>query len=72
MGDRYWVTLFSPKCEQVDEAYFAPTCGFSEWKCTCGYVFNLEAETGITYEDASRKEEMQVMLDQMENKYGKG
>lgn len=65
MGDRYFVTLVCPSCEQVDEAYYAPTCGFTEWNCTCGHVFDLEAETGITYEDASNRKELEVMIDRM-------
>lgn len=54
MGDRYFLQLTCPKCSFFDDdVYYAPTCGFVDWKCKCGHVVDLEKHTGITYEDAS-------------------
>jgi len=54
MGDRYFLTVICPKCGHVDdEVYYAPTCGFVDWKCPCGHVVDLGELTGISYEDAS-------------------
>lgn len=55
MGDRYILEMECKKCGyEDDDVYYAPTCGFVEWKCPkCKYVVDLEKYTGITYEDAS-------------------
>ena len=43
MGDRYILTVVCPACQhKQDEVYYAPTCGFKDWKCSCGHVVNLE------------------------------
>jgi len=55
MGDRYIITVKCPTCEHVDnDVYFAPTCGFTNWKCPkCKCLVDLYEETGMTYEDCS-------------------
>lgn len=55
MGDRYILEIICPKCKFFDdEVYYAPTCGFTKWRCdVCGYTIDLEDYTGISYEDAS-------------------
>ena len=59
MGDRYFLTVVCPKCGYCgDEVYFAPTCGFVDWKCKCGNVIDLVELTGITAEMASNKAEI--------------
>jgi len=59
MGDRYFLTMTCPKCGLIDlDVYFAPTCGFTEWKCKCGHSVDLVEFTGITPEMASNKVEI--------------
>jgi len=55
MGDRYIITEKCPKCGAIEnDIYFAPTCGFTTWKCkACGEEIDLCKQTGITAEDAS-------------------
>ena len=54
MGDRYILEIVCPKCGDIDNnVYFAPTCGFEDWMCKCGFNVDLYSYTGITYEDAS-------------------
>ena len=66
MGDRYLVPIECPGCQVRDEAYYAPTCGFVTWVCvTCGAKVDLEKLTGITYEDASNREEIQTLVDEI-------
>ncbi len=64
MGDRYFLSIVCPKCGNKDEkVYFAPTCGFVEWKCPkCGFMVDLVEKTGITAEMASNKEEIAAMI----------
>lgn len=66
MGDRYFLSIKCPECGHEDgDVYYAPTCGFTEWKCKCGYVVDLEAHTGISFEDASNKDEMQSAINKL-------
>lgn len=67
MGDRYFLEMTCSKCKFVDnDVYFAPTCGFSKWKCPdCGEVVNLEKFTGITKEAASNKEEIREIMNKI-------
>ena len=55
MGDRYILIMECPICANFDDDVpFAPTCGFTEWKCDiCGHTIDLCKFTGISYEDAS-------------------
>jgi len=55
MGDRYILEIVCSNCNtKDDDVYFAPTCGFTEWKCKkCGNTVDLYKYTGISYEDAS-------------------
>jgi hypothetical protein len=54
MGDRYILTVVCPACQhKQDEVYYAPTCGFKDWKCSCGHVVNLEEYTGISEAECS-------------------
>jgi hypothetical protein len=62
MGDRYILTVTCPKCGRVDDdVFYAPTCGFVEHKCPCGHVVDLEELTGISYEDASNRAEIEKL-----------
>lgn len=55
MGDRYFLTMVCPKCGLVDlDCYFAPTCGWVDWKCKCGHIVDLVEFTGITADMASK------------------
>lgn len=56
MGTRYIVEVRCPNCDFVDEAYYAPTCGFEDWTCPqCGARFNLAF--GISLEPVESDEE---------------
>ena len=63
MGSRYILTIICPKCGYEDEdVYYAPTCGIMDWRCpNCRIKVNLEKYTGITYEMASNREEIEKM-----------
>lgn len=62
MGDRYILTVKCPKCgHEDDNVYYAPTCGFTEHKCSCGHIVDLEKLTGITYEEASNRAEIEEL-----------
>jgi len=66
MGDRYFLEITCPKCGLRDaDAYFAPTCGFVDWKCRCGYLLDLVKYTGITPEMASNKPEIQAEINRV-------
>ena len=69
MGDRYIITVKCPNCEkETEDVYYAPTCGFTEWKCEyCGHLIDLAEYTGISYEDASNKELIDEIGKSMEN-----
>ncbi len=64
MGDRYYVTVQCPVCKKEEkEVYYAPTCGFVAWTCPkCSHVVDLEEYTGISYEDASNREELEEIV----------
>lgn len=65
MGDRYILTVTCPQCGVLDDdVYYAPTCGFTEHKCVCGHVTDLEQLTGISYEDASNRADIEVLCKQ--------
>jgi phage FluMu protein Com len=61
MGDRYYLSVKCAKCGRIEgDVYYAPTCGFMDATCpACGYVTDLEKYTGITYADASNKDELE-------------
>lgn len=54
MGNRYFLEITCPQCGFYDDdVYYAPTCGFTDWKCQkCGHAIDLEKymETMETYE----------------------
>ena len=56
MGNRYWLSV-TCKCGFEDRnVYYAPTCGFTDWKCPkCNQVIDLEEYSNISYEDASTR-----------------
>ena len=62
MGDRYFITVTCPRCGNTDlDVYYAPTCGFTTWECfKCGTKVDLEKLTGISYKDASNREELEA------------
>ena len=72
MGTRYHLTVRCPNCQYVDDdAYYAPTCGFTDWTCPkCGLSVDLEEYTGITYEEASSLGEIQDIMDDIEEDFG--
>ena len=61
MGDRYIITVICPKCGyKDDDVGYAPTCGLDRWRCPkCRKKVNLEKYTGISYEDASNRYEIE-------------
>ena len=60
MGDRYFLKMTCDRCGAMEEdVYFAPTCGFTTWKCKCGNKIDLIEHTGITAEMASNKTEIE-------------
>lgn len=67
MGDRYLLKLTCPRCKFEDEdVLFAPTCGFTEWKCPdCGTVVDLEEKTGVTKEAASNRSEIREIMNRI-------
>ena len=36
MGTRYYIDVECPDCGYENEAYYAPTCGFTDYVCVCG------------------------------------
>lgn len=53
MGDRYVVSVRC-ECGFADDAPYAPTSGFLDWKCPrCGRVIDLETYTGIDAESTA-------------------
>ena len=64
MGTRYLLTVKCPKCGKVEhDVYYAPTCGFVEYTCQCGHVIDLQEETGISYDDASNRAEVEAAVE---------
>jgi len=61
MGIRYILDVVCPKCRKRSEVYYAPTCDFLTHKCECGHEIDLEEYTGITYEQASNRREMEEL-----------
>ena len=70
MSTRYIMTVICPECGMENEdVYYAPTCGFTHHECVnCGYEVDLAEYTGISYEEASNKEMIEVIIDQFESK----
>ncbi len=60
MGDRYFLTFLCPSCKfEAHDIYYAPTCGFTNWKCPgCSIEVDLGKLCGITYEEASNRDEI--------------
>jgi len=73
MGDRYIISVICEKCAAIeDDVYYAPTCGFLTAQCAeCGYVTDLEEYTGITYEDASNKELIEEIINEVTEDCGR-
>lgn len=68
MGTRYILTVKCPKCGfEDDDVYYAPTCGFVDYKCRCGNVIDLEEVTGISYEEASNRGEIEKLINEIAN-----
>ena len=65
MGIREILEVTCPQCGfDDDDVPFAPTCDFVTWKCPeCGFVVDLMAMTGISYEDASSAGEIAEICD---------
>jgi len=67
MGDRYFLDVICPRCGHRDEdVYYAPTCGFTEYRCPCGWLIDLGEYTGISYEDASNAAEISALIESQE------
>jgi DNA-directed RNA polymerase subunit RPC12/RpoP len=68
MGDRYILDITCPNCGFYDDdVYYAPTCGFTDWKCAiCGENVDLEEYTGISYEEASNAIEIESLINNFE------
>jgi len=69
MGNRYILTVVCPNCgTESDDVFYAPTCGFVDFTCPeCGVVIDLEEYTGISYEEASNRAEIEAAIDAMES-----
>ena len=74
MGDRYHFDVTCPSCHQTPKgydftgynAYYAPTCGFTDWKCPlCGKIVDLGEYTKISYEDASNRVEIEELVKEL-------
>lgn len=73
MGTRYYLDVTCPECGVTPpgndamtgtNAYYAPTCGFTDWTCPeCGHVVDLAEYTGISYEDASNRKEIEQLVE---------
>ncbi len=63
MGDRFILTVVCSKCKHEEpKVYYAPTCGFTKYKCNkCGKVIDLAKYTGISYEDCSNRKEIELI-----------
>jgi hypothetical protein len=72
MGDRYIITVVCPNCDtESEDVPFAPTCGFVDFTCPeCGLVIDLEEYTGISYEEASNRAEIEAIIGTMEYQNG--
>ena len=56
MGTRYHIMFDCPECGETNEAYYAPTCGFTQHRCErCGHRFDLGAMFGVSSDDARNK-----------------
>lgn len=64
MGDRYFLNVTCKECGfREDEVYYAPTCGLIDWECPeCGTVVDLQKLTGISYEDASNRDQIGALV----------
>ena len=63
MGTRYILAVTCERCGHTDgDVYYAPTCGFGTWECPCGAVVDLAEYSGITYEEASNRIEMEGLF----------
>lgn len=64
MGTRYFLTVVCECGNKMEDVYYAPTCGFITTTCTeCGKIIDLEAYSGISYEEASNLDEIQAIAD---------
>jgi len=72
MGNRYIVTVKCPKCDYTeDDVYYAPTCGSVVWGCPkCKFIVDLEVYTGISEAEASNKDELQRIVNELAQDYG--
>lgn len=73
MGDRYYLTVVCPKCKhKEEEVWYAPTCGVMDFKCPgCGYVIDLEDNSGIPAEDCANTLEGYNGVVEMKKERGK-
>jgi hypothetical protein len=67
MGNRYLLGVECPQCGYIDrDVYYAPTCGIVDWMCPyCKCLINLEEYTGISYQDASNKEVIRDLVEEL-------
>lgn len=68
MGDRYYLTVMCTQCGAKHvEVYYAPTCNIDTFRCVCGSLIDLEQYSGISYEDASNKTEIETLAAAQDN-----
>ena len=73
MGTRYYISVKCPECgHHKDDVYYAPTCGFVDYTCKCGHIIDMEKYTGISYEEASNRKEIETLIKNMSEKYKTG
>ena len=68
MGDRFYVTITCPQCgESEKDFYYAPTCSLGlTWTCPgCSYVLDVGKYTGISYEDASNRQKIKRLVENL-------
>jgi hypothetical protein len=72
MGDRYIIIVECPSCGFIDDnCPYAPTCGFRTWRCpVCKKVVDLETYTGISEAEASNKDEIRRIVNELAQDYG--
>ena len=62
MGIRCTAEINCPKCESIEEVWYAPTCDFTTHRCSsCGYVIELAGYFEDVDTEGARKEHDDLM-----------